>query len=195
MLPHIKNSQAGVNREDPVYVNLFEVYFTIPAALQQRFGGDVAVLTEQVQKISGLASLDKGPEAGEQKFMGTSRSYLQSKLDNTHHDLTVTLALNLRNGTDNYVYNLFRAWNNLCYNKQTGETTLKPGYVSDWMKVVIANRGGDIYRQIIYKDIIMVGGITGIDELNYDTQDVVQIEVKFRSDWADDGSVGLNAGE
>lgn len=190
MLPHIKNSTAGVNRMDPVYQNLFEVYFTIPAALQARFGSDVAVLTEQVQSIGGLGTLDKGPEIGEQKFMGTSRTYLNAKLDTTSHELNVKLALNLRNGTDNFIYNLFRAWNNLCYNKATGETTLKVDYVADWLKVVIANRGGDIYRQIIYKDMIMFGGISGIDELNYETQDVVTIEVKFKSDWADDNSIG-----
>lgn len=190
MLPHIKNSTAGVNRMDPVYQNLFEVYFTIPEALQAQFGSDVAVITEQVQSISGLGTLDKGPEAGEQKFMGTTRTYLNSKLDTTSHELTVKLALNLRNGTDNFIYNLFKAWNSLCYNMSTGETTLKIGYCADWMKVVIANRGGDIYRQIIFKDIIMFGGITGIDELNYETQDVVTIEVKFKSDWADDKSIG-----
>jgi len=189
MLPHIKNSQAGVNRQDPVYVNLFEVYFTIPAALQAQYGNDVAVLTEQVQSIGGLATLDKGPEAGEQKFMGTSRTYLNSKLDSTSHELTVKLALNLRNGTDNYIYKLFKAWNDLCYNKSTGETTLKVDYVADWLKVVIANRGGDIYRQILYKDVMLVSGITGMDELNYETADVVTIEVKFKSDWAEDESL------
>jgi hypothetical protein len=192
MLPHIKNSTAGVNRMDPVYQNLFEVYFTIPEALQSQFGSDVAVLTEQVQSIGGLATLDKGPEAGQvQKFMGTDRTYLNSKLDTTSHDLTVKLALNLRNGTDNFVYNLFRAWNNLGYNKATGETTLKTGYVADWMKVVIANRGGDIYRQIIFKDVFINGGLTGFDELNYETADVLILEVKFKSDWADDRSIGL----
>ena len=192
MLPHIKNSTAGVNKQDPVYVNMFEVYFTIPQALQSQFGGDVAVLTEQVQKISGLGTLDKGPAKVEQKFMGTTRTYLNSKLDSTSHELTVTLALNLRNGTDSYIHKLFRAWNDLCYNKSNGVTTLKggnTGYCADWLKVVIANRAGDIYREILYKDVIMVDGISGIDELNYDTGDLAQIDVKFASDWADDNSI------
>lgn len=192
MLPHIKNSTAGVNRQDPVYKNLFEVYFTIPQAIQDQFGGDVAVLTEQVLKISGLASLDKGVAVGEQKFMGTTRSYLQSKYDTTSHDITVSLTLNLRNGTDNYIYNLFRAWNNLCYNKYTGETTLKTGYVADWLKLVIANRGGDIYREIVFKDVMLAEGITGLDELNYEEQSHLDIDVKFRSDWADDRSIGID---
>ena len=186
MLPHIKNSTAGVNRQDPNYKNLFEVYFTIPEALMSTFGNDVAVLTEQVQKIEGLGTLDKGPETSEQKFMGTTRTFLNSKHDSTTHDLSVELALNLRNGTDNYIYKLFKAWNKLCYNLQTGETTLKTDYVADWMKVVIANRGGDIYREILYHDIILYGGIDGLNDLAYDSTDLATITIKFKSDWADD---------
>lgn len=186
MLPHIKNSQAGNNRQDPNYKSLFEMYFTIPQALMSRFGNDVAVLTEQVTKVSGLGTLDKGPDVQTQKFMGTVRTYLNPKLDDTSHEITVGLNLNLRNGTDNYIYKLFKAWNNLCYNKNTGETTLKTEYCADWFKIVIANRGGDIYRQILFHDIIMFGGISGIDDLDYESNDIVNIEVKFKSDWADD---------
>ena len=186
MLPHIKNSRAGVNREDPVYKSLFEVYFTIPQALQERFGEDVAVLTEQVQKVSGLGTLDKGPSVGEQKFMGTSRSYLQSKLDSTSHELTITITLNLRNGVDNYIYKLLRAWNRLGYNLSTGETTLKKDYVADWFKVVIANRAGDIFKEVIYKDVMLIEGLSGFDELDYTSNDHVDLEFKLKSDWADD---------
>lgn len=186
MLPHIKNSTAGVNREDPMYKNLFEVYFTIPAALQSTYGNDIAVLTEQVQKVSGLSTLDRGVAVGEQKFLGTTRSYLQSKPESTSHDLTMTITLNLRNGTDNYIYKLLRAWNRLGYDLSTGSTTLKKDYVADWCKIVVANRAGDIFKEIIYKDIMLVEGLSGFDELDYTANDHVELEVKFRSDWADD---------
>lgn len=186
MLPHIKNSTAGNNRLDPNYQNMFEVYFTIPEALMADFGDDVAILTEQVQKISGLETLDKGPGKQEQKFMGTTRTYLDSKLDTTSHELEIDFALNLRNRTDNFIYKLLKAWNNLCYNKNTGETTLKEEYCADWFKVVVANRAGDIYREILYHDVIMTEGIKGLNELNYSTAELAQITVKFISDWADD---------
>jgi hypothetical protein len=169
---------------DPVHSNLFEVTFTIPEALQADFGADVAIITEQIQNISGLGTLDKGVETGEQKFMGTSRSYLNPKPDNTYHDIKVTLALNLREGTDNFIYKLFKAWNRLSYDLTTGETVLKKDYCSDWIKVRIANRAGDVYREIIYKDVMLKGGLTFQDELNYDTNDAQTLEVNFRSDWA-----------
>ena len=95
-LPHIQNSQAGVNHYDYVALNLFEVYFTIPEALRAEFGKDEALLTEHVLKISGLDALDKAPEVVEQKFMGTTRSFVKTSIDNTSADLEVELTLYLQ---------------------------------------------------------------------------------------------------
>ena len=190
MLPHIRNSQAGVQRQDPVHKALFEVRFTLPNALKEQFGADEQTLTEQVLKISGLGTLDKAPSAQEQKFMGTSRSYLEPKLDQTHHDLSIDLTLNLRNRTDNWVYKVFKAWAKLGYDMSTGETVLKNDYVADWLKVSIGNRAGEIYREILYKDVMLTGGIDGgLDELSYDDRAHVDITIKLRSDWAEEVDV------
>lgn len=182
-LPHIQNSQAGRNLYDPVHQNIFEVYFTIPEALRARFGKDEALLTEHVLKIGGLSTLHTAPGVGQQKFMGTDRSYIQPKLDSTHAELTVDLTLNLRNETDNYIYKLFKAWSKLGYDISTGERRLKKDYVADWLKISIGNRAGDIYHEIVFKDVMMNGGIDNFDELNYDTAEALQISVKFVSDW------------
>lgn len=187
MLPHITNSQAGVNRQDPVYKSKFEVYFTIPAALQNKYSqSDVAVLTEQVQNIKGLGTLDRGVEKGEQKFLGTTRTYLNATKDSTSHEISVDLTLNFKNRTDNYIYRLFRDWNKLTYDDATGETTLKQDYTADYMRVYVGNRAGDVWRDITYKDVIMFGGIEGFDDLDYSSTDIVNITVKFASDWAID---------
>ena len=98
-LPHITNSQAGRNLWDPVHLNMFEVYFTIPEALRAEFGKDEAILTEHVLKISGLDALNRAPGVGQQKFMGSDRSYINPKLDSTHAELEVEFTLNLRNET------------------------------------------------------------------------------------------------
>ena len=184
-LPHIQNSQAGVNRWDAIFVNKFEVTISIPAALQQEFGGDVAIISEQVKKISGLGTLDKGVEVSEQTFHGSTRSFLKSQVDNTSHDIEITFELNLRNGTDNFVYKLFKAWNRLCYDNSTGETTLKNDYCADWLKIRIANRANDVYREVVYKDIMLKEGLDFQNELDYTNADIVtDFVVKFRSDWA-----------
>lgn len=183
-LPHIQNSEAGRNLYDPVHKSLFEVYFTLPEALRAQFGQDEALITEHVKKISGLEALDKGPETDTQKFMGTTRTFVKPKVDSTSAELSIEFTLNLRNGVDNYIYKLFKAWKNLNYDLESGSIVLKKDYVADWMRVVVANRAGDIIRDITFKDVMLNGGIDGgMGELDYESQDAVEITVKFVSDW------------
>lgn len=186
-LPHIKNSQAGINLYDPVNKSIFEVYFTLPEAIRAEFGKDEILLTEHVQKIQGLDALYKAPEADTQKFMGTSRSYLKPTVGDTFADLEVEFSLNLRNGTDNYILKLFRAWAALGYDINTGKRSLKKDYCAQWLKVSIANREGDIFQEIVFKDVMINGNLSGgISDLEYASDDALTLTVKFRSDWWDD---------
>lgn len=185
MLPHITNSQAGRNKYEVLYKNIFEVYFDLPELLKKDFGQDSAILTEHVLSISGLNNLDKVPEAGTtQKFMGTTRTYQNSGVDDTSAEITVNFSLNLRNGTDNYIYKLFKAWAKLNYDIATGNKSLKTDYTADWMRILVGNRAGDVYRKIVFKDVMLAGPIEATDEYNYDTNsEAVQLTVKFKSDW------------
>jgi hypothetical protein len=186
MLPHITNSQAGVNRWDYTPSNIFEVYFTLPEALRADFGQDEAIITEHVQKIDGLDAIHKTAELVEQKFMGTTRSFIKGSIDNTSADLTVDFALNLRNGTDNFIYRLFKAWSKLGYDINTGERSLKQDYLADWLRVKIANRAGDVYEDVIFKDVMLAGPVEGVGSYDYNSDDVLTLSVKFRSDWWSD---------
>lgn len=183
-LPHITNSQAGVNKYSPVFKNIFEVYFSLPEAIRGQFGKDEALLTEHVTKISGLGALNRAPGTGTQKFMGTDRSYINPKLDNTRAEIEVTLNLNLRNDIDNYIYKLFRAWAALGYDQSTGARHLKKDYCADFLKVSIANAAGDIYHEVVFKDVMINGDLGGgFEELDYDSTDAIELTVKFVSDW------------
>ena len=186
-LPHIQNSEAGRNYYEPYFSSLFEAYFTVPAALQAKYGKDVELLSEQVTKVSGLDGLDRTPETVQQNFHGSTRTYLQPHLSDTSFEITVTLNLNLRNEIDNYVYNLFKAWNKLNYNMDTGETTFKSEYLAEFFSVAIANRKGDIIRDIIFKDV-MLAKITPPSDLDYTANDAQTIDITFKSDWAQDKS-------
>lgn len=183
MLPHIQNSEAGRNKYDPAHKSIFEVGFTIPSLIRDQFAQDEAILTEHVLSISGLDGLYKGPEAGQQKFMGTSRSYLNPTVGDTFAEITVKFSLNLRKGTDNYIYKLFRAWKNLGYNMETGERSLKEDYCADWMHLKVANRRGDVYHDVIMKDVMLVGSVVLSPDYDYTSDDAVELEVKFRTDW------------
>lgn len=186
-LPHIKNSKAGINRQEPLFKQLFEVYFSIPEPLVAEIGAeDVNVLTEQVKSVSGLDTLTKSPGMVEQTYMGATRSYLGAGLDSTAHDISITIQLNLRNATDNYIFKLFKKWNKLGYNMETGERSLKDEYVADFLRVVQFNKRGDIYRDITYHDIMLME-VTGMDGGEYgNATDIYELNIKFRSDWADD---------
>lgn len=182
-LPHITNSEAGRNLYDPVHKSIFEVYFTLPDALKAEFGQDEAVITEHVLNIGGLDSLDKGPDTDVQKFMGTDRSFVKPKMDSTSAEISVELSLNLRNGTDNYIYKIFRAWKDLNYDLNSGATVLKKNYVADWLRVCIANRAGDIIREIVFKDVMLKGNLENMGDLDYTSSDALTLKVNFVSDW------------
>ena len=183
-LPHLKNVKAGINKWDPVHKSLFEVYFTLPTPLQSLFGSDAELLTEQVVSITGLDALHKTTAASEQKFYGVTNSFLNPMLDTTAADLTIVFNLNLRDVTDNYVLKIFLAWERLSYDLSDGTRTIKSQYVSDNMRVAQANRNGQVWRSFIFH-YIMLTGVTNMDDLDYSSNDAVQLTTTFRSDYWD----------
>ena len=188
MLPHITNSTAGRNKYEVLYKNIFEVMFTLPAAIQGDFGSDTALITEHVLTVGGLDALDKAPEAGTtQKFMGTTRTYLNSGVEDTSAEITIKLSLNLRNAVDNYIYKIFRAWSKLGYDIETGEKSLKTKYTADFLQISVGNRHGDIYRRVIFKDMILSKINGGMSDLDYTSMsELMEMEITFKSDWWQD---------
>lgn len=187
MLPHIKNSEAGINLFDPVHKSIFEVYFTLPESLRTEFAKDEVLLTQHVLNISGLEALYKAPETDVQKFMGTDRSYIKPTIGETSATIEVEFSLNLRNATDNYILKLFRAWAALGYDVATGKRSLKKDYCAQWLKVAIANREGDIYQEVVFKDVMLNGALDfSGSSLDYTADDACTLKVKFKSDWWDE---------
>lgn len=184
-LPHFKNVEAGYNQYDPVHKAIFEVALTLPAAIAGEFQGDVELLTQQVTKVSGLDALQKTVGAGSQKFMGVDVSYLNPVLENTYAEITMELNLNLRNANDNYVLKIFRAWENLGYDLSDGTRTLKTQYQSDSIRIAEANRDGTVWRSYLFHFCELIE-VTGLDDLEYTSNDARTLTVKFRSDYWDD---------
>lgn len=184
-LPHIKNVASGINKYDPVHNSLFEVYFTLPAPLQQEFSADAQYLTEQVSSVSGLDALQKTPGVSNQNFMGASVSFSNPVMDNTYADISMVLKLNLRNVTDNFVLKIFKAWGNLNYDMSDGTRTIKLDYISDTMRIAEANRNGEVWRSILFHNIILAK-LSGLDSLDYTSNEPQNLTVEFRSDYWDD---------
>ena len=164
---------------------IYEVYFTLPVAIQDKFKDDETILTEQVVSVSGLDALQKTPQAGSQKFFGVDVSFLNPTLDSTFAEITVTFNLNLRNTTDAYVLKVIKAWEKLGYDLADGTRTLMADYVADNLRISEANRDGTVWRSYIFHKV-MITNVTGIDELNYTNNDARQLQVQFRADWWDE---------
>ena len=184
-LPHIKNTQAGNNYYDPMHSAVFEVYFTLPVAIQDQYKDDEAILTEQVVSVSGLDALQKTVQAGQQKFFGVDVSYLNPTLDNTYAELTVVMNLNIRNATDAYVLKVFKAWEKLGYDLSDGTRTLMADYVADNLRISEANRDGTVWRSYIFHKVLLTG-VEGLNDLNYTNNEARQLTVRFRADWWDE---------
>lgn len=185
-LPHIQNSAAGRNKWDPVFNAIYEQIIVVPEAIKDQFGKDEFLITEHLQTVNGLDALLKAPETVTQKFMGTTRTYIAPTIDDTSASITCEYSLNLRNRIDNYVLKFFKAWSKLGYDISNGVRNLKIDYCAPWMQFNVANQAGDIHRQVILKDVMMGGPITGLDTLDYTSNDPQQITVTFVSDWWDD---------
>lgn len=184
-LPHIKNTQAGNNYYDPMHSSVFEVYFTLPTAIQDKFKEDEAILTEQVVSVSGLDALQKTVQAGSQKFLGVDVSYLNPTLETTYAELEIVFNLNIRNATDAYVLKLFKAWEKLGYDLSDGTRTLMADYVADNLRISEANRDGTVFRSYIFHKVLLTN-VTGIDALNYTDNEARTLTVQFRADWWDE---------
>jgi hypothetical protein len=185
-LPHIKNTQAGNNYYDPMHSSIYEVYFTLPTAIQSTFKDDEVILTEQVFSVQGLDALQKTPQAGSQKFFGVDVSFLNPTLESTYAELNIVFNLNIRNATDAYVLKVIKAWEKLGYDLADGTRTLMADYVADNLRIAEANRDGTVWRSIIFHKV-MITNVTGIDELNYTNNDARQLTVTFRADyWEED---------
>ena len=184
-LPHILNVESGRMKYDPVHKSIFEVYFTLPAAIQSQFKTEELLLTEQVTNVTGLDVLQKTTPASEQKFYGVTVSYLNPVLDTTAADITITFNLNLRNVTDNFVLKVFKAWENLSYNLADGTRSIKTGYITDNLRIAEATRNGDIWRSYIFHHV-MLTGVTNIDDLDIMSNDARQLICTFRCDYWED---------
>lgn len=183
----IKNHPAGNAYWDPAHNSLFEVNFYLPSLLVNRFAGDecISLLPFQITTISGLDALQKTVSAGEQKFLGASYSFLNPTLDNTYADITIEFNLNIRNATDAFILRIFKAWRELGYNLQTGQRLLMADYICPQIDIYQANRDGSIWRTIQLQRI-MLTGVTGLDSLDYTSNEPVKISATFRCDYWDE---------
>jgi hypothetical protein len=184
-LPHLRSTQVGNEKQDPMYQAIFEVYFELPTAIADFFKEDSVYLTQQVTAVQGLDVLQKTVEAGSQKFLGVDISFLNPTLDSTYAEITIDLNLNIRKVTDAWVLKVFKAWEKIGYDMSDGTRTLKEDYCTAKVRIAEANRDGSIWRSVLFHDVLLTG-VTGADSLEYTNNEARKLQIKFRSDYWDE---------
>jgi hypothetical protein len=143
------------------------------------------ILPEQVTDVSGLDSLIKVADVGNQKFLGTTNSYANPMVDDTSAEITINFNLNLADNNDAYVYEFFRSWYKRIYDVNTGTRSLMKDYICNNMKISEANRDGSIWREFIFGKVILKN-VSGLDSLDYTNNEARKLTCVFKVDWWDE---------
>lgn len=190
-LPHITNSTAAINKYDPVHKSIFEVSMQFPESDALK-GFDTNLLTQHVLTVSGLDALYKAPEVESQKFMGVDRSFIKPTIGETKANIEIEFSLNLDDSNDNYILNIFRAWAAIGHNIATGSRSRKTDYAAPWLKIRVADRAGNVYQEVIFKDVMLNGALEFDGGLDYTADDALTLKVKMVSDWWVEQTIGYN---
>ena len=179
-LPHYRNSTAAMNKYEPLYLNLFEVTIQPPAGLPN---WTTPLLMEQVIKIGGL-DVDKTPPAGVlQTYKGWTRSYANSKLDQTYVDLVLDFEVNFDDANSNYMYKALSAWCTRIFDPLTGAMSLKKDYAGGPMIIEAYDRVGNVQRRYTFDVVWPTTNINAID-FDYASTDKHTITgFTFRADY------------
>lgn len=183
-LSHYKNSKAGMNNFEPVYLNLFEVTLVPPTGIASGTGQNGQnLILEHVKKVSGL-ELDKNPGVVEQNYKFAKRRYAGSKPEVTTMDIVIDFEINLDDANSMYIFKTLRQWSDLIYNPMTGGMGLKRDYVGSSL-ITMFNRQGDIFRRVRIPVIWPMSAINPM-ELDYQSTEVYSLSLTFAVDYWED---------
>lgn len=174
-LPHWQNSRAAVNYWEPIFQNQFEVIITPPASVTQ----NVDLLVEHVLTVQGIPEITPGGVV-EQKYKFATRSYSAALPTSTTADLDIKFTVNLNDDNNMYIYNTLRQWADITFDPMTGGQGLKKDYAGE-MTIVMFNKAQNIFREYRFISVIPRDGLTPIS-LDYNSNSLYEITVKFRSD-------------
>jgi len=146
--------------------------------------GNIAMIDDQLQKVTGLDS-DKMPATVEQKSFGVSRKFIGSVTDTS---ITIGMEFEVNKDAktgDIYPFCLFRDWNKLQYDFETGLATEKEDYCGS---IVIENHDlkGNVLRKVNAGVIFMEKAIPNW-ELDRNVEKIYKMNLSFVIE-----NVGLN---
>lgn len=172
---HFSGSKTSTSLDQPLHLTKFVTTWLLPAVLRKKYG-NVAVIDEQLQNVKGL-DIDKLPATVEQKYMGTSRRFIGTITDtNINVDMEFECNVDKKTG-EIYPYCLFRDWNKLQYDAETGLQTEKVDYAGS-IVVEVHDIKGKIIRKVESKIVFPVKS-PNTWELNRTSDDIYKLSLQF----------------
>lgn len=179
-LSHFRFDKISMDMDEPVYKNLFTIAMSLPEPLKSKYTEDY-IWINQIKKVTGLAT-DKGLGVNDsQTYKFAQRSFAKSKPENTVIDLGFTFNVNVSENQIMYPYNVFRDWSYLIYDPQTAKMSLKKDYVGG-LTVLQHDRIGRVFRKWVFPLCFLVEFNPEM-ELDYNSEEIWEIEAKFRCDY------------
>lgn len=185
-VPNITHIPVAVNRYDPVHSSLFKVTMGVPLIIAGEFNiEEMDLISSQILTVEGLDTLQKPISTYTKRYLGVETIGVKPSFDSTTAQFSITFNLNLRNISDNYVFKLFKEWQDVIYNISVGLQTIKYYYMSEYLVIYEANRDGTIWRQINFKNVIPTN-VSGLNTLDYTSNDALVLTVNFVAEYWDE---------
>lgn len=180
-LSHFSNVLSHNSIFEPIYKALFEITFDLPPILG-RTTEEVRLLLENSQSIS--LPLTPAIEITQQRFKFSTRAYVTLPKETHVADITVKFNLNENDKNAVFVWNILKAWYDLVWNSQTGETHTKKEIIGNII-VNQHNKKGQVIRRVTYRNcqILTVSEIALAWE---DTTTILDCEGKWCADFWED---------
>jgi hypothetical protein len=186
-LPHFTTiASAGLAATEPVYTNLFEITFTLPASLSTR--SDSAILNFQATKIS--LNTQEAISTKEQKYKFSTRVFMLTP-EKTHTEFSISFNVNVNDAFNVETWNVLRAWYDLVWNSQTGSTY----YKSDIIGSIIVNqhdKKGVILRRVTFNNCQIKD--LSATELDWESAGILNVTSNFVADYWEDEFIDDNRG-
>lgn len=189
-LPHFTSSKIAMDKDEPLYKNLFTVTLNPPESLGFGNPGDdqeLNIVLEGIRSISGLVT-QPGIGSTSQKYKWAERMFAGAAPGQTHLTITINFALNMRPGdvsNDNYTYKFLRKWSDLVYDPLTGRTGIKKEYSAGSMTITMQDRRGVPFWQWILYNVWPSGALPD-PGLSYEATDLMEASLEFQCDYFDE---------
>lgn len=180
-LPHFSSILSHNSNDEPIYKALFEITFDLPPILG-RTTEEIKLLLENATSVS--LPLTPGIDIKTQRFKFSTRAYVGLPSETHAPDVSIKFNLNENDKNAVYVWNILKAWYDLAWNSQTGETHMKKEMIGN---IIINqhNKKGQVIRRVTYKNCQIVD-LSSI-ELDWEsTSDILDCTAKWVADYWED---------